>query len=54
MGFGDLRVVGGASRERGEEERRGGRVVRGSAVHSASPDEEKRPWRGNREKSVFE
>lgn len=22
MGFGDLRVVGGASRERGEEERR--------------------------------
>lgn len=47
MGFGDLRVVGGASRERG-------RVVRGSAVHSASPDEEKRPWRGNREKSVFE
>lgn len=24
-------------------------MVRGSAVHSASPDEEKRPWRGNRE-----
>lgn len=30
MGFGDLRVVGGASRERGEERREGGEGVGGS------------------------
>lgn len=49
MGSGDFGVVGDVFGGRGREERWGGGV---SVAHSASPDEERRPWRGGREERM--